>query len=311
MKPYFTEKEDDENYQFYLANDFAVDDDLSVYILDFKECVAKKYDKGGKFVLSFGRKGKGPGEIFLPLGIQFSTGKIYIPQYQRLDVFTTKGVYEKTLSYPQNTFANVCKIIDGKFGVVYGMTRDKLELITYSLNEPDQKIKTIASSDVTIDESGSVTAENEILFDVTKNNEIIFGLNNELKIEKYSILENSQKTIINYNYTRKKHPEEWITAMMKNRKKLGRTNLPPLSEYYPMLSQLSVDDNDNIWLTIISNEKSGLMRFDKNGKFLDDYSLRRQNYYIGGGKIIIKKNFIYSLNNSEDEGFIILRGNLN
>lgn len=311
MKPYFSEKDDDENYQFYMAIDYAVDDDLNVYIIDLKECIVKKYDKNGAFVLSFGKKGNGPGEINFPRGIVFSAGKIYIPQFMRMDVFSTDGVFEKSLSYPLKIQVEAFKIIEGKTGVIYGIAEDKIELIAYSINDPDKRIKKITSTDFSADESGIVSIKNDILFGVTKNDEIIFGLNNEIKVVKYSIRDNSRKTIINYNYSHKKYPEESIKAIMESRKKSGRTNLPPLPEYYPMLFQLSVDDNDNIWINIVSNEKSGLMRFDKNGKFIDDYELRLQGGIVFGGKIIIKKNFIFSFGMRRDEGVKIERGTLN
>ncbi|MCH8285738.1 6-bladed beta-propeller, partial [candidate division KSB1 bacterium] len=55
-----------ENYYLYKPADIIKDNDGNYYILDAGNYLVKKYDPDGKFLLSFGRKGQGPGEFEYP-----------------------------------------------------------------------------------------------------------------------------------------------------------------------------------------------------------------------------------------------------
>ena len=64
------EIEGDSNYQFGVGLwDLAVDKNGNLYILDYDRLL--KYDSGGKYVGTIGKKGEGPGEFLQP-------GKIFI-----------------------------------------------------------------------------------------------------------------------------------------------------------------------------------------------------------------------------------------
>ncbi len=53
----------DENYYFYNPTDFAFDDSGYLYVADSGNNRIQKYDKNGKYIATFGRKGQGPGEF--------------------------------------------------------------------------------------------------------------------------------------------------------------------------------------------------------------------------------------------------------
>ena len=69
----------DTNYMFSGLQHTQVDEEEYMIAADWKETLIKVYDKNGKHVRSFGRKGQGPGEIGLPfyLGI-FQGNKIVV-----------------------------------------------------------------------------------------------------------------------------------------------------------------------------------------------------------------------------------------
>lgn len=53
----------DENYMFNYPVDVESDREGNVYVLDYMDCVIKKYNPDGKFIKEFGGKGQGPGEF--------------------------------------------------------------------------------------------------------------------------------------------------------------------------------------------------------------------------------------------------------
>ena len=61
------EAEGREEYMFSEVESITTDDEGRIYVLDSEENNVKIYDKKGKFVNKFGKKGQGPGEFSRPL----------------------------------------------------------------------------------------------------------------------------------------------------------------------------------------------------------------------------------------------------
>jgi hypothetical protein len=93
-------KDGDENYMFYSPRSVCVSDSGDIYVLDANNYRIQKYDKGGKYVLSIGRKGQGPGEI---LGCQDmeldSAGNIVIFDFEnsRVSTFSPDGTFVRAV----------------------------------------------------------------------------------------------------------------------------------------------------------------------------------------------------------------------
>jgi DNA-binding beta-propeller fold protein YncE len=79
----------------------AVRPDGSVFVLDSKESRISAFDGKGKFRLSFGKKGQGPGELNTPVGISISPDNEVIVEdalNQRLAFFNLEGKFIRHLS---------------------------------------------------------------------------------------------------------------------------------------------------------------------------------------------------------------------
>jgi len=90
---------DDERLAFNAPTDIALDAAGNIYILDSGNCRIQKFDREGKFLMSMGRKGQGPGEFANPTSIDVdSTGFIYAvdSNQSRLVVFKPDGGHLKS-----------------------------------------------------------------------------------------------------------------------------------------------------------------------------------------------------------------------
>lgn len=102
---------------------FDIDVDGNVYILCSKndKNLVYKFDKKGNFLLSFGKKGQGPGEFQSPtyLGID-SSGKIDITdaRKRRLIIFDSEGNLEKEIPF-KNRIIFIHPLENGKYLVFY------------------------------------------------------------------------------------------------------------------------------------------------------------------------------------------------
>lgn len=64
-----SEEQEDDNYLLARPRDMAFDSKGNIYVIDFKLKQIKVFDSQGKFLLAFGKEGKGPGELVFPFGI--------------------------------------------------------------------------------------------------------------------------------------------------------------------------------------------------------------------------------------------------
>lgn len=99
--------EGDENEMFGSSVVFNVDENGFIYATDQDAKQIKKYGPDGKHVLTFGRKGQGPGEFQNPSVVRFlKDGTIYVSEGfgNKIIFFDEKGVYLRQSHLPGEFF---------------------------------------------------------------------------------------------------------------------------------------------------------------------------------------------------------------
>jgi len=75
---------------------FVVDEEGSINVLDQKDSHIKVFDGSGRYLRTIGRKGQGPGELFMPLALSLNqaTGELAVLQLsRRISYFKTDGTF--------------------------------------------------------------------------------------------------------------------------------------------------------------------------------------------------------------------------
>lgn len=142
------EAEGDENYMFGSNIGFNIDDEGNFYVMDYDTTRIMKYDSEGKFLLTFGRKGQGPGEFQSMSAPRFDKDKnlyIFDVSSRRISFFDKDGNYLRQITakerfsnpvinsrgcivankYEMNQEGNVQKQTS-----TYALCNDKFELLT-------------------------------------------------------------------------------------------------------------------------------------------------------------------------------------
>jgi len=98
--------ENDDNYYFPTGiTGLNVDEDGNIYVSDIGNSRVQQYDKTGKFIRTFGRKGQGPGEFRFPSQIQFDIeGNICVFDSRFIQIFARNGISKNKI--PMKTVPN-------------------------------------------------------------------------------------------------------------------------------------------------------------------------------------------------------------
>jgi sugar lactone lactonase YvrE len=90
----------DENLAFYMPSAIGVDGAGNLYVLDTGNHRIQKFGPDGKYLVTYGRQGQGPGEFYYPAWLAIDAkGFIYVtdPNNQRIQVLTPDGKDHKTI----------------------------------------------------------------------------------------------------------------------------------------------------------------------------------------------------------------------
>ena len=93
----------DITHDFSQPSDVAVSKEGLIYVVDGVNSKIKVFNKNGKFIYSFGRRGSGKGEFRFPLGIDVdNTGKIYVADSgnHRVQIFNPGGSFISRIKIP-------------------------------------------------------------------------------------------------------------------------------------------------------------------------------------------------------------------
>ena len=104
---------EDLNYIFSGLQHVQVDEDEYIYAADWKETEIRVYDKNGKHVRSFGRKGQGPGEIGLPFYLGIYQGNKVVVHDQgngKLIFYSREGELLKEVPMGKHRFIRRFKV---------------------------------------------------------------------------------------------------------------------------------------------------------------------------------------------------------
>ncbi len=169
-----------------------IDNEGNIYILDRRKSTVFKFNSDGKLVITFGKRGTGPGELARPEQVLVSGDTVYISdmRQRKIILFNLQGEYVRDIiplrdnGFPQN----LAKVADGRFaGVLFGRggrggPGPRIATIFFSiLNSRFEKISDIFSQQFEFDRDNFNPLDHQSKF-TTGGGRIYFAENTEDKI---------------------------------------------------------------------------------------------------------------------------------
>jgi len=264
------EEKKDEPYQFYKIISIDGDKNENIYVLDYSEICAKKFNRDGMFLKRFFSKGKGPNEISNAFSIAINrySNHIFILQDYgfTLKEFDMEGNYVNYHVNPKQFF--------GKF---YFIDKDKfvcMNLVPEKDNYNNFYIIDIVQKKI-IKEFSPIEMRHELnhkqYFDVTRDSILWTSRGNEMKLLAFDLK------------TGQKVQEIQIPGKYKENKLLetGSGNMKLVIPILYNVAQPFVIDNQLFTLVVLQDYK------EKNGK-IDRFPIywKRIIYQVNGSRFI-------------------------
>lgn len=315
---FFEESDTDINYTFGRAGKMAFDRNSNFYVVDIRDCVVRKYDKKGKYILSFGKKGQGPGEFNYVTNIQILKDKIIIFSSRLISYFDYSGKYHQSAKSDINIAS----------GTLYNSLLD-----SYLNYEIDKETKRFLLSlrkidNALIKEIFSYPAINrievgqhywfycydyeKIAFSVNSKGEVIYAFSEAFEIFKYSgdkstlILKERTKSVPIPENIRKKL-DVASGAVTINGKDKEIKFAPP--EKYSLIQEIIIDEKDDIWVKVRTSEFNGFYKYSAGGKKLAQYVLE-SGYEYERRQWLVHNGYLYMKYYDDEDGLKIYRAKL-
>lgn len=293
-------KPDDPNYLFYRVRGLDVDKDGNIYVADMSNFRIQKFDKTGKYLLTIGRKGQGPGEFDLPttVHIEEKTGNILVQdQAYTIEIFAADGKPIRSMRL-ENAFRGFSITSDGTIVALMTVTSGTTANHRLARISPEGKaaqvyvdvpytmhIEQVAGGTM------SVTTGHElaIQFDRIGGDSFVNGYSKEYS---FSIIDIAGKPLLRFT---KEEPAPKFTSKEK-----ARFKRIPIPENKPYFYALFTDDMGRIYVQRNNTwaEEGDIRKeidvFSRDGYFLYRTKLPKHTAVIGSG-------YVYALEVNDDE----------
>ena len=298
------------DFVFSEIRTIEVDDEGNIYVADSKEVCVKVFDKNGKQIRKFGKKGQGPGEIQFFTRVHMFAGKeimIYDGGNSRLSFYSLDGEFLREIPAGKYRFSRA--IPDSK-GNILGQVAVFGDRFAYEIKKFDPELNPIVEvATIELERISNVLDMVSPVISVRLMRNDHFAWGNSEKYEIF-IVNPEGKTIrkIIKDYTPVKITEADKEEMKKDA--FGERGIPPgyklkFSKNYHPFYYFICDDEDRIYVQTYEKDKKGDIYFDvfdEEGRYIVRFSLPDGEY-----PYIIKNNKMYTYNRETEEGFPIVK----
>ena len=319
-----------EGYYFKFPHNLKISPDDGMFVEDEEQLL--KFDKNGKFIRNFFKKGQGADELLLITNYIFQDNSVVIHDW-RLDkilILDQQGNQKKTVKLRVGGQKDFFMIYDNKYYFFKSEppdTRGEPQIIEINTNlaaiSPDGETmekKYGFPLKYLVMKTGErvYTAPRSGLLTCVRDNETLYiSHTNEYEIKLFSLEKNRVVLKFKRKYKTVKVTDEtkkyawggtsgWVSIG-------GSWFEVPVAKYHDDIQKLLMV-KDRLWaFTSTVNKEKGILVdvFDKNGRYIDNFYLRypenvipyRARYWVNA----ISDSFIYAVEQDEEENYAIVK----
>lgn len=289
------EAEGREEYMFSEIRHIAISEDERIFVLDSKEDHIKVFDKEGKYLMTIGTPGQGPGELDRPSSICISQNELVVLEgARRLSVFTLEGEFLRHISTKETWALGATMDSVGNIVLTEGvMDPEYFHYLTKKVDVDMNLLYEIAKTPAPDARTGVNPFMPFAYWKIDEDDNIVFGYPKDYEIQ---IINPEGKV------TRKIKREYDPVEVTEQEKKEQTEDSPPqikyiFPKYHSAYYRFFLDDEGRIfvqtWEKIEGEEIYYHDVFDSDGKYVVKIPLRMR-------PIICKNKKLYTIEEDED-----------
>jgi len=300
----------DENYMFSEVRSVQVDDDENIYAVDSKEILVKVYDKKGKHLRTFGKKGQGPGEFQ-------SIRRMYIAEGEKL-VFLDSG--NNRVSYYSLNGECLKETSCGKWnlnraqtdskGYIYGETlsigQGEVQQKLLKFDPQFNQVSELADLEVKMTPPSVNPIPDRFFFMVTKEDNLIWAATSKYELNVINSKgEKIKKIVKDYNSVKITDAEKEKLIKERYGDSLPQDIKLEWPENYPPLYYFALDDRGWMYVATYEKDVKGNIYFDVFDA--EGRCFARFSHPEGETLFVVKKNKAYFLIQESEEGVPLVK----
>lgn len=310
-----------------VVRNIQVDKNGRIYFYDFKLRKFYVLQPDGKFLLSFGRPGEGPGEFRRVLEFFLLDNTLVVSDERKILFFTKEGKFEKDI-VPRRPYENVPRAFVDKNRFIkippkpedQNQDRDRIEIYDIA-NKKDSIIAEIAEEENTVQVGRSTSVvfaggkyKPSVILCV-KDNHLYYAKNDKYIITKLALTSKKSMTFTVEEKKRHKIPKEekekfysrLIKVLSKEMVDRAMKAIPDEATYF---FRLDVDDTGLIYVYLTNPGANPWERemdiFSPAGKYLYHSRITFPEGYSIKSPLEIQGNYLHVfLENQEGEGSLV------
>lgn len=325
-------EEGDENYMFGGRVYFNTDDEGNIYVNDWDRKRIQKFDPQGQYLLTIGRRGRGPGEFVNAWNPRFDKeGNLYVFDLsnRRVSFFTTEGKYLSQISFPQGMsihyiissglyFSAQSRILSDtdvfSYTYTYGLfDKDLNQLAEIYSQTTERKRDTRSRAHYLANTFSDEAYAPQLTFLMNRSNLIYFGYPEKYEIKIFSP-EGKLVKILEREYdpikVGKKHKEIFINYLedeyyigmpVDESLKKEIAVLIKYPKYLPAYQTFTMMENGWLFVVVDSAEEDAKLIdvFDQNGKYIAQFTTS-----VSTDRLIFKNGKAYAIDTVNDYRYV-------
>jgi len=299
-----------EDFMFSQIRSVQVDEEENIYVLDSKEVCVKVFDKNGRHIRTFGKRGQGPGELQVPTRMHLTAGKeilIYDAANRRLSYYSLDGKCLREISTGKYRFSRTIPDSKGNIITQLLVPGDKL---VYEIKKFDSSLNPITTIEAVEEEIAPYVwdmVSPTFNVRVMKNDNIAWGYPSEYEIFIVNPEGKTTRKIVK-DHDPVKITEEEKEEMIEDT--FGDRGAPPgyklrfPKNHYPYYFFICGDE-ERIYVRTYKKDKEGNFSydvFDPEGRYIAKFSLPGIDFLY-----VIKKNKMYSMVWEDEKGIPVVK----
>jgi hypothetical protein len=255
------------------ARDLTVDHAGNIYIFDYDDYVIRQFDPAGKLMTAFGGLGDVPGQFQHLMAVEANGDSLLALDPGSSTVFDLSGNLRSRRSLADTVVCDHPRLQpDGRWAAACIVDATAEYKLTYRTADGSE-VRAPASYELGdlfpgVEPGGfffiNRTQARSYLYDFTPDGRLVWAVSDRLRV--LIDRDGVDATLYEVEATALPFPADSIAAMDRRQAELGPPLFMNVPDSYQLIHHLVVGESGDVWLYVMSQERTGLLRLSATGE---------------------------------------------